>query len=346
MKRRMKLQRIAASWLAACLLSSSTLWGIASAGTPVKIGYYPGIMIMAPIFVADAMGFYKEEGLDAELISSGSGPVMISSLASGAIEVGFIAPSILGFASQQGLPLAYFSGVGTMPWVLIARDSVALPNKGKYPDVIRDLKGLNWGIYARGSDSEMFMRLMAADAGLVPNKDVTLVGVGGPATGLPALKINTVQVYLAPAPAPEVALAGGYAHTVVDMRAGQGPADFKNVVFMGAVATTKWLQAHPKEAGSMNKAHEKAYCFIRKPENLDRLIKILERNMPTGALNPEQFRQMVKDNIPTFTVTFPEAQLATWNQAMLKSGMVKEALSTKSVLWSDLLPANEPKCAG
>jgi ABC-type nitrate/sulfonate/bicarbonate transport system substrate-binding protein len=341
----MKLRRMGIRCLMAGTLVLTVLDGSARSATPVKIGFYPGIMIMAPIFVAEAMGYYKESGIEPELISIASGPAFSSALASGALDVGFMSPSILAFATQQGLPLEYFAGVGTMPWVLIARDSVPLPNKGNYPAVIHDLKGLNWGIYARGSDSEMFMRLMAADAGLVPNEDVTLVGVGGPATGLPALKVNEIQVYLAPAPAPEVALAGGYAHTVLDMRKGEGPADFKGVVFMGAAATAKWLQAHPKEASGVIRAHEKAYCFIRNPNNFDRLVQILEENMPVGALTPEQFRQMVRNNIQTFTITFPEADFAVWNQALLKSGMVKEPLSTQKILWKGLPPKN-PECTG
>lgn len=336
--------RLIVRLLVACILVLTGLASVARAQTPVNIGFYPGIVLMAPIFVADEMGYYKEEGLAPNLVAMPSGPAHISSLASGAIDIGFFSPSIMAFAVQQGMSLAYFTGVGTMPWVLMARDSVKLPAKSSYPAVIRDLKGLNWGIYVRGSDSEMFMRLMAADAGLVPNKDVTLIGVGGPATGLPALKIDQIQVYLAPTPAPELASAGGYARVLVDMRKGEGPADFKGVVLMAGAASTKWLQANAKTASALVKAHQKAHCFIRSPKNIDRLAQILEKKVPTSGLTPQQFKQMVQDNVPTFTTTFPEANFTVWNQAMLKSGMVKEALSTAQVLWKDL-PRSDPTCA-
>jgi ABC-type nitrate/sulfonate/bicarbonate transport system substrate-binding protein len=339
-----KIGRSGVAALVAGALALAGLDGAARAQTPVNIGFYPGIMIMTPIFVADEMGYYKAEGLAPSLISSPTGPAHISSLASGAIDVGFFSPSILAFAVQQGMSLAYFTGVGTMPWVLITRDSVKLPSKGSYPGVIRDLKGLNWGIYVRGSDSEMFMRLMAADAGLTPNQDVTLIGVGGPATGLPALKIDKIQVYLAPTPAPELATMGGFARIAVDMRRGEGPADFKGVVFMGGAANVKWLQGNARTVGAIIRAHQNAHCFIRNPKNLDRLVQILEKKMPVSGATPEQFRQMVVDNIPTFTTTFPEANFTVWNEAMLKSGMVKAPLAPAQVVWKDL-PREDPKCA-
>ena len=339
-----KVERGALAVLAASALALAGFGGAARAQIPVNIGFYPGIVLMAPVFVADEMGYYKAEGIAPTLISSPTGPAHISSLASGAIDVGFFSPSILAFATQQGMSLAYFTGVGTMPWVLIVRDSVKLQSKGVYPSVIRELKGLNWGIYVRGSDSEMFMRLMAADAGLTPNQDVTLLGVGGPATGLPALKIDKIQVYLAPTPAPELATIGGFGRVAVDMRKGEGPADFKGVVFMGGAANVKWLQGNPETVHAFVRAHQRAHCFISNPKNLDRLVQILEKKVPVSGMTPQQFRQMVVDNIPTFTTRFPEANFTVWNEAMLKSGMVKAPLAPAQVLWKDL-PREDPKCA-
>lgn len=329
------------------LLGGSLAWagfgGVAQAAMPIKIGFYPGATFQTPIFVADAMGYYKSEGLDPTFIPTISGPVMISELGSGAVDVGFTAPSNVAFARQQGLRLAYFMGNVTMPWVLIARNNVALPHKGHYPDIIRDLKGMSWGVYGRGSDGEMFMRVMAADAGLDLDKDMAWIGVGGPATGLPALKTDKIQVYLTLDPAPQVASADRYGQTVLDLRKGEGPADFKGVVYQGADATVKWLESHPKEVAAMIRAHEKSFCFITNPRNFDRLVQILEKKVPLGGLTKQQFEEMVRINIPTFTVTFSEQNFKVWNKMMLKSGMVKEPLPPSEILWKSV-PQGDPSC--
>ena len=167
---------------------------------PVNVGYYPGAAFQTLIFVADAKGFYKQVGLDPTFISTASGPLMNSELGSGAIDLGYNAPSQLGLAREQGLDLVFAAGNAKMPWVLIARKDLKLPHKGKYPDVIADMKGTTWGVYGRGSDGEVFMRMMANDAHLDTNNDVTWVGVGGPPTGLPALQVNKIQAILRSTP--------------------------------------------------------------------------------------------------------------------------------------------------
>jgi len=133
-----------------------------------------------------------------------------------------------------------------MPWVLIARPDLKLPNKGKYPAVIADLKDLNWGVYGRGSDGELFMRVMAGDAKLNVDKDMTWIAVGGPPTGLPALKAKRIDVYFTISPAPNVATVLGYAQTVLDLRKGEGPGDFKGIHYNGTVTLRKTAQSRPK----------------------------------------------------------------------------------------------------
>ena len=200
----------------------------------VTIGFYPGATFHLPAYVADAKGFFKQAGLKYTLIAVANGPLMNSQMGSGAIDFGYQPPSNVGLAREQGMDQVFVVGNVTMPWVLIVKKDLKVPHKGKYPDVIRDLKGLNWGVYGRGSDGEVFMRVMAGDAKLDVEKDMTWIGVGGPPTGLPALKAGRVDAYLTLAPAPTVAETLGYGKTILDLRKGAGPGR---------------LQGHPLQRG-------------------------------------------------------------------------------------------------
>lgn len=309
----------------------------------VKIGFYPGTTFHLPVYVADVKGFYKQAGLQYTLIAVANGPLMNSQMGSGAIDFGHQPPSNVGLAREQGMDQVFVVGNVSMPWVLIAKTGLSVPNKGKYPDIMRDLKGLNWGVYGRGSDGEVFMRVMAGDAKLDVDKDMTWIGVGGPATGLPALKAGRIDIYMAIAPAPTVAEALGYGTTIMDLRKGEGPGDFKGISYNAVVTLRKTAQAKPKAVAAMVEATIKAHCWLKKPENFNELLAIAKARLPVAELSEKQFADMIRENIPTFTPTMPAADFKTWNDMLLRAKVLKQAVPADQTRWSTI-PAKEPAC--
>lgn len=309
----------------------------------VKIGYYPGATFHLPLYVADAKGFYKQAGLKPTLIAVANGPLMNSQMGSGAIDFGHQPPSNVGLAREQGMDQVFVIGNVTMPWVLVAKKDLKVPNRGKYPDVIRDLKGLNWGVYGRGSDGEVFMRVMAGDAKLDVDKDMTWIAVGGPPTGLPALKAGRVDVYLTLAPAPTVVESLGYGTTILDLRKGEGPGDFKGIHYNAIVTLRKTAQSKPRAVAAIVEATTKAHCWLRKPENFNELLTIAKARLPVGELSDKQFSDMIRENVPTFTPTMPASHFKTWNEMLLRAKVLKEAVPADKTLWKTV-PEKEPAC--
>lgn len=309
----------------------------------VKVGFYPGATFHLPLYVADAKGFYKEAGLKYTLIPVANGPLMNSQMGSGAIDFGFQPPSNVGLAREQGLDQVFLVGNVTMPWVLIARKDVKVPNAGKYPAVMNDLKGLNWGVYGRGSDGEVFMRVMAGDAKLDVDKDMTWIAVGGPATGLPALQARRVDVYMTIAPAPTVASALGFGTTILDLRKGEGPGDFRGIHYNGVVTLRKTAQARPKAIAAMVAATVKAHCWLRKPENFAEVLQIAKARLPVAELSEKDFTEMIRENIPTFTPTMPAEHFKTWNDMLLRAKVLKQPVPAGETRWNSI-PASEPSC--
>jgi len=309
----------------------------------VKIGFYPGTTFHLPLYVADAKGFYKQAGLRYTLVPVANGPLMNSQMGSGAVDFGFQPPSNVGLAREQGMDQVFIVGNVTMPWVLIARTGVKVPRQGKYPDVIADLKGLNWGVYGRGSDGEVFMRVMAGDAKLDVEKDMTWIAVGGPATGLPALKAGRVDIYMAIAPVPTMAEALGYGSTILDLRKGQGPGDFKGIAYNAVVTLRKTAQSRPKAVAAMVEATIKAHCWLRKPENFNELLAIAKARLPVAELSDRQFADMIRENVPTFSPVMPAADFKTWNEMLLRAKILKQPVPPEQTRWSTI-PASEPAC--
>lgn len=316
----------------------------ASAGEmDVTIGYYPGAVFHLPLYVADAKGFYKQAGLNPTLTAVANGPLMNSQMGSGAIDFGHQPPSNVGLAQAQGMDQVFLVGNVTMPWVLIARKDLNVPKQGRYPDVIRDLKGLNWGVYGRGSDGEVFMRVMAGDAKLDVEKDMTWIGVGGPATGLPALKAKRIDVYMTIAPAPTVSEIAGFGKTILDLRKGEGPGDFKGIHYNAIVTLRKTAQSKPKAVDAIVDATVKAHCWLRKSENFSELLKIAKARLPVGELSEQQFADMIKENLPTFTSTMPAGHFRIWNDMLLRAKILTKPVLPEATRWKSI-PEKEPAC--
>ena len=317
--------------------------GAALAQEAVKIGVYPGQTFHMNVYVADAKGFYKEAGLVPEFITVGTGPLMNSMLGSGAIDVGFQPPTNVGVAKEQGLDQVYVLGNISMPYVVVARSDLKLPNRGRYPAVMADLKGKNWGVTGRGADSEIFMRAMAVDAKLDPDKDLTFVGVGLSPTALPALKAGRIDAFITLSPGPIVAKTLGLGETIVDLRKGEGPANFKGVTYQGVTMLRRTAQARPKVVDGLVAAHAKAYCWIRDPKNMPELLAILKTRLAVGELTPAQFEQAVREEMPILQMRFPKEHFALYNDMMLRLKMIKAPLDPEQVMWKSV-PATDPSC--
>lgn len=345
MKQIKKLCRNGTVGIATAALAILAVAGGAAAQSKidVNIGVYPGQTFHMNVYVADAKGFYKDAGLNPTFITVGTGPLMNSMLGSGSIDFAFQPPNNVGVAKEQGLDQVIVVGNIGMPYVVIGKTGLKLPNKGKYPEVFRDLKGLTWGITGRGADSEMFMRAMANDAGIDPDKDVTWLGVGLSPTALPALKAGRVDAFITLSPGPTLVTALGLGEVLVDLRKGEGPANFKGVTYQGVTTLRKTAQTKPKAVDGLIAAHAKAYCWVRDPKNFDELLGILKTKLAVGELTDAQFRQLVKDEIPTLKLTFPKANFAVWNEFLLKSKMLKSPLIADDLLWKTV-PQSEPAC--
>jgi NitT/TauT family transport system substrate-binding protein len=309
----------------------------------VTVGYYPGIIQSVALFLAETKGYFKSEGLDITLQAVQSGPLMNSQIGSGAIDIAVQPPSNVGVASERGLDQVYIAGNIIMPWVLIARSEIKLPNKGKYPDVMRDLKGLKWGVYGRGSDGEMFMRVMAGEAGLDVEKDMAWIGVGGPATGLPALKAQQIDAYLTLDPAPAVAEAGGYGQPVMDLSKGEGPSNFKGIFYNGYVTLRKTADANPAMPEAFVRALAKSFCWIKDEKNFKEFVGLTKTKVPTGDLKDPQIEALVRANIPGFMLRIPADDFKVWNGMLIKAKILKNELDATKLL-AKSVPKEEPKC--
>ena len=150
--------------------------------------------------VATYRGFFKEEGLDAELVQI-SANVSIAALAGGNVDYNLILQSVVT-GNLRGLPIK-------VAGILIERPNhVVVVN----PKITRfaDLKGRKIAISSFGSATDILARLTVEHFKLNPQKDVQFVAAGSGSGRLAQLESGLVDAALVSPPSDHVAESRGF----------------------------------------------------------------------------------------------------------------------------------------
>ncbi|MSP39152.1 MAG: ABC transporter substrate-binding protein [Deltaproteobacteria bacterium] len=150
--------------------------------------------------VAKYKGFFKEEGLDAELVQI-TANVSIAALASGNVDYNLILQSVVT-GSLRGLPIK-------VAGILIERPNHVLMVNPKIARVA-DLKGKKIAISSFGSATDILARLTVEHFKLVPQKDVQFIAAGSGSARLSQLESGLVDGALVSPPSDQVAEARGF----------------------------------------------------------------------------------------------------------------------------------------
>jgi len=137
------------------------------------------------IFIAKEGKLYQKHGLDAEIITVNGSGLGSKVLISGGIDIIPIATPTVIAADLAGADLAILAH--TMPGVIHA---MMVKPEIKRPE---DLKGKKIGVSSLGSLTDFLVRTIAKKKGLNPDRDLTLLVMGGDSERLMALRTGAVD---------------------------------------------------------------------------------------------------------------------------------------------------------
>jgi ABC-type nitrate/sulfonate/bicarbonate transport system substrate-binding protein len=136
--------------------------------------------------LATDQGFFREEGLEVEQINM-RGSLGVKALIGGDVGYSAASGSIIT-AALRGLKVKLISVLAPTPiFHMIAQKEIKS---------IKDLKGKVVALSSRGGTLDHLTRIMLEKNGLVPEKDVTLVVVGGQQTIWNAIRVDRVAAAL------------------------------------------------------------------------------------------------------------------------------------------------------
>lgn len=179
--------------VAACGSSSSGGGGSSassgsSGGTQsVTVGVPVVDATFIPVWLAQANGYYKQQGLNVKIVTFHGGADLTKAVVGGSVAIGVnglggIMPAIL-----QGQPLkVVYGGFDEVSYQWLAAKNIK---------TVAQAAGKTWGVTKIGSDTDFMTRYVLTKNGLNPNTGAKIVqGIFSPATAMAALSTGQIQV--------------------------------------------------------------------------------------------------------------------------------------------------------
>lgn len=168
--------------------------GASSSTDELKVGIYPNLINNFDYHVADAQGYFEDEGLKVEPITINTGPDMVSALVSGTIDIGDQStPTVLPVMTKQGQDIDLLYGGLSLSFLMISGSDVDVPAASTDLSAVRALEGKTIGVTAAGALTDWWARALFTEAGMDPDEDVKIVTTGGTSTLVPALQSGKVD---------------------------------------------------------------------------------------------------------------------------------------------------------
>jgi len=220
--------------------------------TPITIAQFGHVFLYMPLYVAVQGGFFKEQGLDVKLVSTGGDEKTFTAVSTGNAQFGVSDPTFAAIARERGHGGKVVAGIvkGTPFWVITFKNEIKpITNPAGFA-------GFKVATYTAPSTSYAVMKNILQNGGK-PVKDAKIVQ-GAFGTLLPMIKANHADMALEIEPMVSIANHQG-AHIVYSPAT--MPGDF---AFTGLTVSDDFFAKHPEQIQAAVNALANAMKYIRK----------------------------------------------------------------------------------
>ncbi|WP_297906375.1 ABC transporter substrate-binding protein [Thiomonas sp.] len=252
-------------------------------------------IIYLPAELTQRLGYFKDEGLDVDLMSEPAGVNAENEMLAGAVQgvVGFYDHTIdlqsKGKAAESVVQFAKVPGEAELV-------SAKLAGSIKSP---ADFRGHTLGVTGLGSSTDFLTQYMAAKAGLKQG-DYSLLPVGAGNTFIAAMQQDRIQAGMTSDPTAARMLGTGQAKVLVDLRTEQGARAALGGVYPAAslYMPNAWVDAHQAEVAKLARAFVRTLQYMH-THSAEQIADVMPRDYYGG--DKKLYIQALKASLPMFT---------------------------------------------
>jgi len=278
----------------------------AAPSNKVRVGYI-GLTCEAPIFMAVEQGFFKDEGLDVELVKCEWANYK-DVLALGGFDITHHLVMYFLKPIEQGLDVKFTGGIhrGCL--------RVQAPVNGSI-HTVQDLRGKRIGIPGMGTPPFIFANRVLSANGIDPSKEITWVVFPAGELGL-ALDKGEVDAVADSEPIGSMLVAQGKVQNVADQA---NDAPYKDEYCCAVLVNGKFLKANPKAAAAATRALLKAAKWVDANPAAAAKISVEKKYL---ASNPELNTVAISHLHYVPSVSGAQAAVKSAATEMKKAGML------------------------
>jgi ABC-type nitrate/sulfonate/bicarbonate transport system substrate-binding protein len=251
-----------------------------SGAIAVKVSNPSPAASMLPYYAALSQGFFKEQGLDVQVVQLAS-PVAITALSKDEVQF-MTVPSDAVTGVTKSLPdrIVYLLW-DKAPWVLIGKTSY---------NSIADLKGKIVAVHPSGSSPEAFLQAGLKSVNMT-EKDVQVLHLNGTQDIFTAVIAGKADAGVVSPPF-DIQAAEQGAHQVAFL------GDYLQIPYLGLATSAPYIQQHREVVVKMIKGLVKGVQYVR--DNADGSSQLLQQNI---GVSPTVAQATYKEMLPLLTKT-------------------------------------------
>ncbi len=296
------------------------------------------VLYMAPAFIALERGLFAQEGVDFTFTELESGALGAAAVISGNAQISDLDPLGVARLQQEGKPIVLFYNlVGRVTLDLIVRTPVAqrlgLTAEAPLPVRYAALKGLTIGITRPGAPTDVFARYFLVRAGLDPDREATLVSVGGVPALAAAFKSGRIDAFLLSPPLPQTLEREGAGRIVIRNTAGDVP-ELRDTTYAAMFTTAEYARQNGAALRAYARALRGATAWIQ--ANKAEAVRILGEKYFKDT-PPESLALSLDATLPALSPDgrFSETGVQRYLDIFKTVGESVNASAAEGVLWTN-----------
>jgi len=249
---------VAVAFAASLAVSLANGQGLEKPKLTIGVGGKPLIYYL-PLTIAERNGYFKQEGLEVEILDFPGGAKALQALLGGSVDIvsGAYEHTITQQAKGQNIEAVFLQGKYSSIVLVMSK---AKAEKYKTP---ADLKGMKIGVTAPGSSTNMFVNVLLAKVGLKPD-DVSIIGAGATAGAVAIMQRGEIDALANLDPVIAQLESQGFV-PVVDTRTAKGMQEVYGGAYAGGsiYVPVDFVKKYPQTTQAFVNAMMRALRFIQ-----------------------------------------------------------------------------------